>query len=161
MYSYVICMSLVCTRVPSICHSQYVTRMYSYVICMLLVCTRMSSVCYSYALACQLASFFFFCRTFPEYWRIRSPPQGLRVYLRVPPYGLTLGSHIRVPPQGPTLGSWVLLFRYAFHIIRLLKSVISLKCFTSFNSSNILLSCVCTHLYINGLHINLHINLQD
>ena len=105
MYSYVICMSLVCTRVPSICHSQYVTRMYSYVICMLLVCTRMSSVCYSYALACQLASFFFFCRTFPEYWRIRSPPQGLRVYLRVPPQGPTLGSHHRVPPQGPTLWS--------------------------------------------------------
>ena len=54
MYLYVICMTLVCTRMPSVCHSYvlvshpYVTRMYSYVIRMSLVCTRMSSVSHSY-----------------------------------------------------------------------------------------------------------------
>ena len=42
-HSYVICMSLVCTRMSSVCHwyvlacQPYVTRMYSYVICMSLV----------------------------------------------------------------------------------------------------------------------------
>ena len=56
MYSYVIRMSLVCTRMSSICHwyvlvfHPYVTGMYSYVIRMSLVCTRMSSVCHSYVL---------------------------------------------------------------------------------------------------------------
>ena len=50
MYSYVIRMSLVCTRMSSVCHSYifichpYVTHMYLYVILMSLVCTRMSSV---------------------------------------------------------------------------------------------------------------------
>ena len=39
MYSYVIRMSLVCTRMSSVCHS--------YVIRMSLVCTRMSPVCHS------------------------------------------------------------------------------------------------------------------
>ena len=59
MYSYVICMSLVCTRMPSLCHSYVLvchpcfTRMYSYVIRMSLVCTRMSSVCHSYVLVCH------------------------------------------------------------------------------------------------------------
>ena len=54
MYSYVIRMSLVCSRVSSVYHSYvlvfhpYVTRMYSHVIRMSLVCTRMSSVCHSY-----------------------------------------------------------------------------------------------------------------
>ena len=44
-------MSLVCTRMSSVCHSyvlvchRYVTRMYSYVISMLLVCAHMSLVC--------------------------------------------------------------------------------------------------------------------
>ena len=52
-------MSLVCTRMPSVCHSYvlvchpYITRMYSYVIRMSLVCTRMSSVCHSYVLVCH------------------------------------------------------------------------------------------------------------
>ena len=77
MYSYVICMSLVCTcmwwyvsrlylyfiRMSLVCtpmslvyHSfvlvchQYITRMYSYTIRMLLICTRMLSVCHSYVL---------------------------------------------------------------------------------------------------------------
>ena len=54
MYSYVIRMSLVRTRMLSVCHSYvlvchpYVTRMYSHVIHMSLVCNRMSSVCHSY-----------------------------------------------------------------------------------------------------------------
>ena len=58
VYSYVICMSLICTRMSSICHSYVlvchpcVTLMYSYVIRMSLVCTRMSSVCHSYVLVC-------------------------------------------------------------------------------------------------------------
>ena len=65
-HSYVIRMSLVCTRMSfvctcmsSICHSYvlvyhpYVTRMYSYVIRMSLVCTCMSSVCHSYVLVCH------------------------------------------------------------------------------------------------------------
>ena len=54
MYSYAICMSLVCTRVYSyvlVCHP-YVTRMYSYVIRVSLACARVSSVCYSYVLVC-------------------------------------------------------------------------------------------------------------
>ena len=45
MYSYVIRMSLVCTRMSSVCHS--------YVIRMSLVCTRMSPVCHSYVLVCH------------------------------------------------------------------------------------------------------------
>ena len=58
MYSYIIRMSLVCTRMSSVCHSYvlvynpYVTRMYSHVIRMSIVCTRMSSVCHSYVLVC-------------------------------------------------------------------------------------------------------------
>ena len=51
MYSYVICMSLVCTRMSSVCHS-YVLVCHPYVTRMSLVCTRMSSVCYSYVLVC-------------------------------------------------------------------------------------------------------------
>ena len=53
LYSYVICMSLVCTRMSSICHSYvfvchpYVTRIYSYVTRISLVCTCMSAVCHS------------------------------------------------------------------------------------------------------------------
>ena len=77
MYSYVIRMSLVCTRMSSVCHSYvihmlvvctrmssvfhsyvlvchpHVTRMYYYVIRMSLVCTRMSSVCHLYVLVCH------------------------------------------------------------------------------------------------------------
>ena len=59
MYSYVIRMSLVCTRMSSVCHSYvlvchpYVTRMYSYVIRMSLVCTRMSFVCHWDILVCH------------------------------------------------------------------------------------------------------------
>ena len=59
IYSYVICMSFVCTRLSSICHSYvlvchpYVTRMHSYVIRMSLVCTPMSSICHSNVLACH------------------------------------------------------------------------------------------------------------
>ena len=59
VYSYVVPMSLVCTRMSSVFHSYvlvchpHVTRMYSYVIRMSLVCTRMSSVCHSYVLACH------------------------------------------------------------------------------------------------------------
>ena len=59
MYSYVIRMSLVCTRISFICHSYvlvchlYVTRMYSYVIRMSLVCTRMPFLCHSYVLVCH------------------------------------------------------------------------------------------------------------
>ena len=53
IYSYVIHMSLVCTRMLSVCHSYvleyhpYVTRTYSYVIRMSLVCTRMPFACHS------------------------------------------------------------------------------------------------------------------
>ena len=53
MYSCTICMSLVCTRMPSVWHSYilvyhpYATRMYSYVTCMPLVCPCMSSVYHS------------------------------------------------------------------------------------------------------------------
>ena len=59
MYSYLIRMSLVRTRMSPVCHSyvlvchRYVTRMYSYVIRMSLACTRMSSVCHSYVLVCH------------------------------------------------------------------------------------------------------------
>ena len=56
---YVIRMSILCTRMPLVCHS-HVTRMCSYVIRMslLYVCkssvyTRMSSVCHSYVLVCH------------------------------------------------------------------------------------------------------------
>ena len=45
-------MSLICTRMPSVCHS-YLTRMYSYVIRVSLACTRMSSVCHSHVLVCH------------------------------------------------------------------------------------------------------------
>ena len=60
MYEYIIGMSLVCTLMSSVRHSNvpvchpYVTRMYSYVIRTSLVCTRISSVCYSYVLVCHL-----------------------------------------------------------------------------------------------------------
>ena len=59
MYSYVIRILLICTRMSSICHSHvlvchpYITHMYSYVIRMSLACTRMSSVCHSYVLVCH------------------------------------------------------------------------------------------------------------
>ena len=59
MYSYVIRMSLACSRMSSVCHSYalvchpYVACMYSYVIRMSLVCTRMSSICHSYVLVCH------------------------------------------------------------------------------------------------------------
>ena len=79
MYSYVIRMSLVCTRMLFVCHSYvlichpYVTRMYSYVTRMSLACTHMSpyvtyvlichpyvtrmysyvTVCHSYVLICH------------------------------------------------------------------------------------------------------------
>ena len=70
MYSCVICMSLVCTRMSFVCHSHvlvchpyvlvchpYITRMYSYIIRMLLVChpyvTRMSSICHSSVPVCH------------------------------------------------------------------------------------------------------------
>ena len=49
MYSYVICMSLVCTGMSSVCHS-YVLVCYPYVTRMSLACTGMSSVCHSYVL---------------------------------------------------------------------------------------------------------------
>ena len=57
---HVIRMSLVCTRILSVCHVYvlvcypYVTRLYSYVIRMSRVCTRMSSICHSYVLVCHL-----------------------------------------------------------------------------------------------------------
>ena len=57
MYSYVIRMSPICTRMSFACHlyvpayvfvcHPYLIRMYSYVTCMSLVCTRMSFVCQS------------------------------------------------------------------------------------------------------------------
>ena len=59
-HSYIICMSLTCTHMSSVCRSYllvchpYVTRMYSYVIRMPLVCTRMSSACQSNVLVCHL-----------------------------------------------------------------------------------------------------------
>ena len=59
MYSYVIRISLLCTRMSSVCHSYvlvchlYVTRMYSHVIRMSLVCTRMAYVCHSYVPICR------------------------------------------------------------------------------------------------------------
>ena len=52
-------MSLVCSRMSSLCHSYvfvchpFVTRMYSYVILLLLVCICMTSFYYSYFLACH------------------------------------------------------------------------------------------------------------
>ena len=55
----VVCMSLVCSRMSSLCHSYvfvchpFVTRMYSYVILLLLVCICMTSFYYSYFLACH------------------------------------------------------------------------------------------------------------
>ena len=54
MYSYAICMSVICTCMSSVSHScvhvchPYDTRMYSYVIRMSLICTRISSACHSY-----------------------------------------------------------------------------------------------------------------
>ena len=60
MYSYVIRISLVCTRMSFVCQSYvlvchpYVTCMYSYVIHMTLVCTRRSSICHSYVPICHL-----------------------------------------------------------------------------------------------------------
>ena len=56
MYSYITRMSFVfhlyIIRMSLICHP-YVTRMYSYVIRMSLACTRMSSICRSYVLVCH------------------------------------------------------------------------------------------------------------
>ena len=46
-HSYVIRMSLVCTRISSVCYS-YVLVCHPYVTRISLVCTRMSSVCHSY-----------------------------------------------------------------------------------------------------------------
>ena len=52
-------MSLICTRMSSVCQSYVLacrpclTRMYSYVIRMPLVCSHMSSVCHSYVLLCH------------------------------------------------------------------------------------------------------------
>ena len=51
----VIRMSIVCTRMPFVCHS-YVTRMYSYVILISLVCTHMLFVCHSYVFVNHLYS---------------------------------------------------------------------------------------------------------
>ena len=54
MHAYSICMSVVFTRMSSVCHSYvllchpYVTCIYSNAICMSTVCTRMSSVCHTY-----------------------------------------------------------------------------------------------------------------
>ena len=86
MYSYVIRMSVECTRMSSLCHScvlvyndislaytrmssvchsyilachRCVTRMYSFVIRMPVVCTRMSSLCHTYLLICHLMSLVF------------------------------------------------------------------------------------------------------
>ena len=59
MYSYVIRMSLVCTRMSYVCQEYvlichpYVTRIYSYVIRTSLVCTPMSYVCQQYVLICH------------------------------------------------------------------------------------------------------------
>ena len=59
-HSHTVCMSLVCTRMSSVCPSHllvchpYVTLMYFYVIRMSLVCIRMSSVCHSHLLVCHL-----------------------------------------------------------------------------------------------------------
>ena len=59
MYSYVIRMPLVCTRMSSVYHPYvpvchpHVTCMYSYVMPMSLVCTRMSCVCHSYVPICH------------------------------------------------------------------------------------------------------------
>ena len=44
MYSCVICISLICTRMSLVCHS-YVTRVYSYIICMYSYVILMSLVC--------------------------------------------------------------------------------------------------------------------
>ena len=56
MYSYeMVCHSYVVVSHPNVtgvCHP-YITRMYSYFIRMSLVCTRMSSVCHSYVLLCH------------------------------------------------------------------------------------------------------------
>ena len=55
-HSYVTRVPFIChpyvTRISFVCHP-YVTRMYSYVIHLSLVCTRMSPVCYSYVLVCH------------------------------------------------------------------------------------------------------------
>ena len=56
LYSYVIWISFVCTRMPSLCTrilSSCVTRMYLYLIHMSLVCTRMSFVCHSHVIVCH------------------------------------------------------------------------------------------------------------
>ena len=64
MYSYVIRMSPICTRMSFACHSYvpayvfvcqpYVIRMYSYFTRMSLICTRMSPVSHSYVFICHL-----------------------------------------------------------------------------------------------------------
>ena len=59
IYSCVIRMPLVYTRMSSVCYSYtlicqpYVTRIHSYVLRMSLVCTRMASVSHSYVLVCH------------------------------------------------------------------------------------------------------------
>ena len=55
MYSCVICISLICTRMSLVCHS-YVTRVYSYAILMSLVCTCMTFICHSYVLVSNVIS---------------------------------------------------------------------------------------------------------
>ena len=55
MYSCVIYISLICTRMSLVCHS-YVTRVYSYVILMSLVCTCMTFICHSYVLVSNVIS---------------------------------------------------------------------------------------------------------
>ena len=71
MCMYVIGISVVCTRMSSVCHSSHkclyvmvchsyvlvcnphVTRIYSYVIRMSTICSPMSPVCHSYVLVCH------------------------------------------------------------------------------------------------------------
>ena len=76
--SYVIRMSLVCTRMSSVCHP-YVTRMYSYVIRMSLGChsyaIRMSLVCYSYVIRMSIV-FSFTIKLFIAYVQVRSQGGG-------------------------------------------------------------------------------------
>ena len=58
-HSHVICMSLVCARMSSVCHSHllichpYITGMYLYAILMSLLCTCIPSVFQSYVFVCH------------------------------------------------------------------------------------------------------------
>ena len=92
MYSCVIRISLICTRMSLVCHS-YVTRVYSYIVCMYsyvilmsLVCTCMTFICHSYVLVRNVISL--------AYTRISSVYHSYVICISVACAGILSASHV-------------------------------------------------------------------